>query len=78
MAVTDQLLSALSRQKVTQEITGSHCMILYEKEKQAEAITKASELRGKGIEVELVRITENRTRKDCRDYAKNCTLVVEL
>lgn len=78
VAVTDQLLSALSRQKVTQEITGSHCMILYEKEKQAEAITKASELRGKGIEVELVRITENRTRKDCRDYAKNCTLVVEL
>lgn len=78
VAVTDQLLSALSRQKVTQEITGSRCMILYEKEKQAEAIAKASELRGKGIDVELVRITEKRTRKDCRDYAKSCTLVVEL
>lgn len=78
VAVIDRLLNALSRQKVTQKIAKSHCMILYEKEKQAEAISKASELRGKGIEVELVRITEKRTREDCRKYAKNCTLVVEL
>ena len=80
VAVTDQLLSALSRQKVTLETSESHCMIIYECEKQAEAIAKASELRTKGIEVELVRITESRTRQDCRAYAKaqSCTLVVEL
>lgn len=80
VAVVDQLLSALSRQKITQEISGSHCMIIYESEKQAEAIRKASELRGKGIDVELVRITENRSREDCRHYAENakCVLVVEL
>lgn len=80
VAVVDQLLSALSRQKIKQEIAESHCMIIYESEKQAEAIKKASELRGKGIEVELVRITANRTREDCRNYAKaaDCVLVVEL
>ncbi len=80
VAVIDQLLSALSRQNVTQKIEGSHCMIIYESEKQAEAIGKASELRGKGIDVELVRVTPQRTREDCRNYAKavSCTLVVEL
>lgn len=80
VAVVDQLQSALSRQKITQEIAGSHCMIIYGGEKQAEAIRKASELRNKGIHVELVRITENRSREDCRSYAKNanCVLVVEL
>lgn len=80
VAVIDQLQSALSRQKIAQEIAESHCMIIYESAKQAEAICKASELRGKGIEVELVRITKNRTREDCRKYAKSadCVLVVEL
>lgn len=80
VAVIDQLLSAMSRQKVSLAIAGSHCMIIYDNEKQAEAIDKASELRGKGIDVELVRITGDRTREDCRNYAKDqkCTLVVEL
>ena len=80
VAVIDQLLSALSRQKISQEIPGSHCMIIYESEKQQEAIAKASELRAKGIDVELVRVTEKRTREDCRNYAKSaaCVLVVEL
>lgn len=80
VAVIDQLLSALSRQTVTQEISGSHCMLIYDSEKQAEAIAKASELRGKGIDVELVRITAGRSREDCRSYAQaeHCTLVVEL
>ena len=80
VAVIDQLQSALSRQGIKQDIPGSHCMIIYESEKQAEAIRKASELRAKGIDVELVRITKNRTREDCRNYAKaaDCVLVVEL
>ncbi len=80
VAVIDQLQSALSRQGIKQDIPGSHCMIIYESEKQEEAIRKASELRAKGIDVELVRITKNRTREDCRNYAKaaDCVLVVEL
>jgi hypothetical protein len=55
-------------------------MIIYESEKQEEAIAKALELRGKGIETELVRITAGRSREDCRAYARaaSCTLVVEL
>lgn len=80
VAVIDQLQSALSRQKVKQEIAGSHCMIIYESGNQAEAVAKATELRGKGIDTELVRVTPGRTREDCRNYAKakSCTLVVEL
>jgi ATP phosphoribosyltransferase regulatory subunit len=80
VAVIDQLQNALMRQNVTQEIPESHCMIIYESEKHPEAIAKASELRGKGIHTELVRVTEKRSREDCRDYAKaaSCTLVVEL
>ena len=55
-------------------------MILYEAEKLSEAIEKASELRGRGIDVELVRITAGRSREACRAYAKakDCVLVVEL
>lgn len=80
VAVVDQLLSALSRQKITHPVSASHCMMIYGNEQQAEAIRRARELRAKGIEVELVRITENRTREDCRAYADAaaCALVVEL
>ncbi len=80
VAVVDQLINALVRQKITQPIPSNHCMIIYEQENLAEAIGKASELRGRGIDVELVRITAQRSREDCRNYAKNenCVLVVEL
>ena len=80
VAVIDQLLNALSRQKIRQQIPANHCMILYEAEKLPEAIEKASELRGRGIDVELVRITAGRSREACRAYAKakDCVLVVEL
>lgn len=80
VAVIDQLMNALSRQKITQTVPSNHCMIIYGEEKQEEAIRKASELRGRGIDVELVRVTERRTREDCRNYAKaaDCVLVVEL
>ena len=80
VAVIDQLLNALSRQKIRQQIPANHCMILYEAEKLPEAIEKASELRGRDIDVELVRITAGRSREACRAYAKakDCVLVVEL
>ncbi|MCD7819484.1 MAG: ATP phosphoribosyltransferase regulatory subunit [Lachnospiraceae bacterium] len=80
VAEIDQLLSALTRQKIIPEVPGSHCMIIYEQGKQTEAIERASNLRGKGIDVELVRITEQRSREECREYAKSmsCELTVEL
>ena len=42
--------------------------------------SKATELREEGIETELVRITGERSREDCRRYAREsgCVLVVEL
>lgn len=80
VAVIDQLQNALTRQKIIQENTETRCMIFYAKEKLAEAVSKAQELRGRGICVELVRVDENRTREDCRAYAQaeHCALVVEL
>lgn len=80
VAVIDQLLNALGRQKIVQQIPSNHCMILYEKETLAKAIEKASELRGRGMDVELVRITEQRSHEDCRNYAEaeDCVLVVEV
>ncbi|MCC8067171.1 MAG: ATP phosphoribosyltransferase regulatory subunit [Clostridiales bacterium] len=80
VAEIDQLLLALSRQKIHPEVPGNHCMIIYESEKQPEAIARASALRQKGIQVELVRITGERTREECRQYATDaaCELTVEL
>ncbi len=80
VAEIDQLLSALTRQKIVPECPGSHCMIIYDSEKQAEAVTRALALRSRGIEVELVRITEKRSREDCLAYARreSCELTVEL
>lgn len=80
VAVIDQLMNALARQKISQPLPSNHCMIIYENEKLEEAIRRASELRSRGIDVELVRITPERTREDCRAYAKaeDCMLVVEL
>lgn len=80
VTVVDQLLSALTRQKITQSVSSRHCMIIYEQEKLDETIRKASELRRDGIDVELVRITDTRTREDCRAYAEasSCVLVVEM
>lgn len=80
VAVVDQLLNALNRQKISQPVSSRRCMIIYRQDKLEEAIQKASDLRRDGIDVELVRITENRTREDCLAYAKemSCVLVTEI
>jgi ATP phosphoribosyltransferase regulatory subunit len=80
VAVVDQLQNALARQKISQPVSSRHCMIIYHQEKLEEAITKASELRRDGIDVELVRVTKERTREQCLAYAKDasCVLVVEI
>ena len=80
VVVIDQLLAALSRQKISLNSEGTHCMIIYENSQQEEAIVRAMELRKKHTDVELVRVTADRSREDCRKYAKEsgCMLVVEL
>lgn len=80
VAVVDQLLNALNRQKISQPVSARHCIIIYRQEKLEEAVSRASELRRDGIDVELIRISETRTREACLTYAKeaSCVLVVEL
>ncbi|MCD7955837.1 MAG: ATP phosphoribosyltransferase regulatory subunit [Lachnospiraceae bacterium] len=80
VAEIDQLLSALQRQRISPELPENHCMILYESAKLPEAIECAREMRVHGKNVELVRITEQRTKEECLEYAKaaGCDSVVEL
>ncbi|MCD7744539.1 MAG: ATP phosphoribosyltransferase regulatory subunit [Lachnospiraceae bacterium] len=69
VAEIDQLLSALSRQNIPLETPGKRCMVLYEGAKLSEAIARASGLRQKGVHVELVRLSDERTREQCMEYA---------
>ncbi len=80
VAEIDQLLSALSRQKIVPQIPGKRCMILYEECSQKEAISCACKLREEGQEVELVRINEQRSREACLALAQNsgCERIIEL
>lgn len=80
VAVIDQLLVALSRQKIEQETGGNRCAVLYREERRAEAISRARELRGEGNAVELVRAAKDRTAEECREYARSagCRTVIEL
>lgn len=80
VAEIDQLLTALLRQKIYPEVPGKHYVILYESEKLPEAIERARALRQEGIDAELVRITEQRPRKECMEYAtaSGCDLIVEV
>lgn len=73
VTVIDQLLSALSRQNIHPEVPGKHCVIIYESEKREEAIACALELRAEGIDVELCRVTKDRTLEECRAYAKTAS-----
>ncbi len=80
VAEIDQLLSALARQKIGQEIPGRRCMILYEEKNLDKAIGRANELRLHGADVELVKISEKRPLETCRRYAaeSGCETVEEL
>ncbi len=69
VAVIDQLLNALARQKAEPEEAAPRCVVIYEEERRAEAIRRALELRAQGVGTELVRIAGERTRQDCLDYA---------
>ncbi|MCC8050605.1 MAG: ATP phosphoribosyltransferase regulatory subunit [Clostridiales bacterium] len=80
VAEIDQLLLALSGQKLLPEIPDDRCVIIYDGAHQAEAIQKAAELRKLGTDAELVRVTTERTREDCRNYAGtlDCAKIIEL
>ncbi len=71
VAEIDQLQEALSAQKICWEIPAGRVMIIYEPDKQAEAIRQAEDLRAQGKDAELVRVTKQRTLKDCLAYAQS-------
>ena len=67
--VVDQLLSALSRQKITLPSEEKNQMIVYAESKIAEAVEKAKELRAQGISVSLIQMQEGRSKDDYLSYA---------
>lgn len=76
VTVIDQLMSALSRQKISQPLPSRRCLIIYSPLRLEEAIGKASQLRRDGIDVEMVRVGDGRTKEDCMAYAKECSCMV--
>ena len=67
--VVDQLLSALSRQKITLPSEEKNQMIVYAESKIEEAVEKAKELRAQGISVSLIQMQEGRSKDDYLSYA---------
>ncbi len=68
--VIDQLLAALSRQKIEIPVENRQILIVYTEEKQTEAIKKAMSLRGQEEGVSLAAWKHNKTEEDYQDYAE--------
>lgn len=68
--VIDQLLSALSRQKIEIEVERDTLLIVYESEERLEAIRYARELRAAGRSVELILRDVSKNEGDYIAYAK--------
>ncbi|MBE5949346.1 MAG: ATP phosphoribosyltransferase regulatory subunit [Lachnospiraceae bacterium] len=69
--VIDRLMLALSSQKIEAELPEGQTIILYEQEKQQEAISAACKLRTQGIRVELIRKFREKTIENYLEYANN-------
>lgn len=68
--VVDQLMAALSRQKIVIPVQGNGTLIVYTKAFRNEAITEAKTRRKKGIPVELILKDDAKTHADYKAYAK--------
>ena len=67
--VIDQLMAALSRQKIEIPVQYQNELIIYDTKMRSEAIKKAVELRADGGNVELMARDISKTEKDYRTYA---------
>ena len=65
----DDLMNALSRNKIELDVDILNELILYEREQQSIAIELAAKIRGEGKRVELVRKSARFTLEDYREYA---------
>ena len=68
--VIDQLMAALSRQKIEIPVQYQNELIIYDSKMRSEAIKKAMELRTDGRNVELMARDISKTEEDYRTYAK--------
>ena len=69
--VIDRLMLALSSQKIEVELPEGQTIILYEQEKQQDAISAACKFREQGIRVELIRKFKEKTIENYIEYANN-------
>lgn len=68
--VVDQLLAALSRQKLTVELKNDTMLFVYDENHKEQAIEMAMKERKAGNFVELLLHEEEKTKQDYEDYAK--------
>ena len=68
--VIDQLMAALSRQKINISIETNGELIVYAKAAQAKAILSAKEKRAAGTPVETILKDDTKTNEDYQNYAK--------
>ena len=68
--VIDQLMAALSRQKIEIPVQDSQILIVYKEACQKDAIKKALQLREQGTGVSLVKWVDHKTEEDYKAYAK--------
>ena len=68
--VIDQLMAALSRQKINITIETNGELIVYTKANQAKAILSAKETRAAGTPVETILKDDTKTNEDYQNYAK--------
>ena len=78
--VVDQLMAALSRQKIRIPVQERCRLLVYEADKRTEAIAMAARLRGEGEEVLLTGWQNGKTREDYLEYARRfrCVEVIFL
>ncbi len=69
--VVDQLMAALSRQKIELPLGSNGMLVVYNMKNQAAAIQIAKEFRSEGKPVELLLKKESKTQEDYHAYAKN-------
>ena len=68
--VVDQLMAALSRQKIEIPLTNNGMLIVYDEINQSTAIQMAKTLRADGTPVELLLFDSSKTKEDYHAYAK--------
>ena len=68
--VVDELMNALTRQKIQIHCPGENAIILYDAAKQKEAIRTAGEFREKNINTELVKRSPDKPLEDYIEYGR--------